>query len=69
VTLNGTNAQTGGTYYLLTSTNVTNKLSLWTPVWTNVVVTNGANNAFTFIGTNVITPGSGQQFYILSNTN
>jgi autotransporter-associated beta strand protein len=69
VTLNGTNAQTGGTYYLLASPNVTNKLSLWTPVWTNVVVTNGANNAFTFIGTNVITPGSGQQFYILSNTN
>jgi hypothetical protein len=39
-------------------------------VATNVVSTNGAaGNAFTFTGTNVATPNSGQQFYILSNTN
>ncbi len=69
LTLNGTNAQSGGTYYLLSSTNVALPLSNWITVWTNVVTTNGANNAFTYIGTNVITPGAGHQFYILSSTN
>jgi hypothetical protein len=69
VVITGTNAQTTGVYYLLASTNVALPLSLWIPVATNVVNTNGASGAFTFIGTNVAAPGGKQQFYILSNTN
>ena len=67
--INGTNGQSGGTYYLLASTNVATPLSQWTTVATNIVNTNGASGAFTFTGTNVASPGAGQQFYILSNTN
>ncbi len=66
VVISGTNAQAGGTYYLLQSTNVALPLSQWTPVATNVVST---TNNFTFIGTNAVLPGNAQQFYILSNTN
>jgi len=70
VVINGTNGVTGGTYYLLGTTNIAKPLVQWTPVATNVVNTNGAsNNGFSFTGTNVVTPGVGQQFYILSNTN
>jgi hypothetical protein len=69
VVITGTNAQATGVYYLLASTNMALPLSLWIPVATNVVNTNGASGAFTFIGTNVVTPGGKQQFYILSNTN
>ncbi|HSY20195.1 MAG TPA: autotransporter-associated beta strand repeat-containing protein, partial [Candidatus Acidoferrales bacterium] len=70
VIINGTNGVTGGTYYLLGTTNLIKPLVQWTPVATNVVITNGAsNNGFTFTGTNVITAGAGQQFYILSSTN
>jgi hypothetical protein len=29
----------------------------------------GVGGSFTFTGTNVVTPGDAQQFYILSNTN
>jgi hypothetical protein len=68
VVINATNGVTGGTYYLLASTNVAKPLSQWTVVATNVVNTNGASGAFTFIGTNVASPGT-NQFYILSNTN
>ncbi len=67
--ISGTNGQSGGTYYLLASTNVAKPLGLWIPVATNVVITNGASGAFMFTGTNVASPGAGQQFYILSNTN
>jgi hypothetical protein len=67
--ISGTNGLSGGTYYLLASTNLTKPFSQWTAVATNVVNTNGVNGAFTFIGTNVVSPGAGQQFYILSNTN
>jgi hypothetical protein len=69
VVINGTNGPSGGTYYLLDSTNVAKPLSQWTAVATNIVNTNGASGAFTFTGTNVASPGAGQQFYILSNTN
>jgi hypothetical protein len=69
VVINGTNGQAGGTYYLLTSTNVAKPLNQWLPVSTNVVNTNAAANGFTFIGTNVVAPNVAQQFYILSNTN
>jgi hypothetical protein len=69
VVINATNGQSGGAYYLLANTNVAKPLSQWTTVATNVVTATGATAAFTFIGTNVASPGAGQQFYILSNTN
>jgi hypothetical protein len=70
VVINGANGETGGTYYLLSGTNLAMPLSQWIPVATNVITTNGAvGNGFTFIGTNVIKAGSAQQFYFLSNTN
>ncbi len=67
--INGTNGVTGGTYYLLSTTNVAKPLNQWTAVATNVVNTNGTSGAFLFTGTNVVTPSLGQQFYILSSTN
>ena len=70
VTINATNGQAGGTYYLLGSTNLTTPVRQWLPLATNVINTNGGSaNGFTFSGTNVIHVGNPQQFYILSNTN
>jgi hypothetical protein len=69
VVLNGTNGQSGGTYYLLSSTNIAAPFNLWASVATNVIATNAPSNGFTFTGTNVVTPNGAQQFYILSNTN
>ena len=69
VVISGTNGVNGGTYYLMDSTNLAKPLSQWTAVATNVVNTNGASGGFTFTGTNAITTGLPQQFYILSNTN
>jgi hypothetical protein len=70
VAITGTNGQSGGTYYLLSTTNVAAPLSQWIPLATNVIVTNGsAGNGFTVTETNVIHAGSPQQFFILGNTN
>jgi hypothetical protein len=70
ITINATNGQSGGTYYLLGSTNISTPLNQWQPLATNVILTNGsAANGFTFTGTNVIHLINPQQFYILSNTN
>jgi hypothetical protein len=69
VVISGTNGVTGGTYYLLDSTNMTKPLSQWVSVATNIVSTNGASGAFTFTGTNAVSPNATNQFYILSNTN
>ena len=69
VLISGTNGETGGTYYLLASTDLGLPLSQWLVVATNVVNTNGNSGAFTFIGTNAAGAGAGQKFYILSNTN
>jgi len=66
VTLNATNGQAGCAYYLLESTNVALPRNQWTAVATNVL---GASGPYTFIGTNVVTTGASQQFYLLSNTN
>ena len=66
VVITATNGQAGDAYYLLESTNVAKPISQWVPVATNVL---GANGNYSFTGTNVVTPGSSQQFYILSNTN
>ncbi|MGA3181056.1 MAG: leucine-rich repeat protein [Verrucomicrobiota bacterium] len=60
--LNGINGQSGGTYYVLTSTNVALPLSQWTPVATNVL---GAGANFIITVTNGFTPGTPQRFYVL----
>jgi hypothetical protein len=66
VVITGTGGQGGDAYYLLSSTNVALPLNQWQTVATNVL---NANGSFTFIGTNAVTAGDQQQFYILSNTN
>ena len=65
VVITGSNGQAGDVYYLLASTSMALPLSQWTTVATNVL---SANGSFTFIGTNVVTPNSPGQFYMLSNT-
>jgi len=66
VVLNGTNAQSGATYYLLTSTNMTAPLNQWKTIATNVAA---ANNTYSFTNSNAVTPGAPIQFYMLSSTN
>ena len=66
VTMTVTDAQAGDAYYLLASTNLALPINQWLTVATNVPGTSGS---FTFTGTNAVTPGDRQQFYILSNTN
>jgi autotransporter-associated beta strand protein len=66
IVISGTNGQAGDAYYLLASTNMTLPISQWQTVATNVL---GAGGSFTFTGTNVVTAGDNQQFYILSSTN
>ena len=66
VVISGTNGEADAAYYLLSSTNVALPMNQWRTVATNIL---GGNGAFTFIGTNAVTPGSGHQFYLLSNTN
>jgi alpha-tubulin suppressor-like RCC1 family protein len=56
----------GGTYLLLTGTNITQPLNQWTPVWTNSVTTRGTNN-FTAMLSKVLIPRAPQQFYILQS--
>jgi hypothetical protein len=60
--LNGTNgtASAGGTFYVLSSTNVAAPLSSWTYIATNTYGTGGA-----FSVTNAIVPGVPNNFYIL----
>jgi hypothetical protein len=64
VVINGIQGDVGATYYLLTSTNVATPLPQWQVVATNVA----GSSTFTFIGTNAVSPGQMQQFYILSAT-
>ena len=52
----------GGTYYVLTSTNVPLPLSRWARVATNVL---GASGSFTITVTNTFTPSTPQRFYML----
>jgi alpha-tubulin suppressor-like RCC1 family protein len=54
-----------GTFYLLTSTNLTQPLSQWTPVRTNSVTARGTNN-FSAMLTNAVN-SSARQFYILQS--
>jgi autotransporter-associated beta strand protein len=65
VVISATNGDTGATYYLLDSTNVTTPVAQWKTIATNVA--NGSS--FSFTATNGVTAGAPQQFYILSSTN
>jgi hypothetical protein len=56
----GTNGTAGGTYYVLTSTDVATPLSSWTSIATNTFGPGGA-----FSVTNAIAPGTPKQFYLL----
>jgi hypothetical protein len=60
--LSATNGYTGGTYYLLTSTNVGLALSQWQPVATNVLVASGS---FSIADPHPYYRGTPRQFYIL----
>jgi PKD repeat protein len=60
--LNGTNGLSGGTYYLLMSTNLALPLGQWTIVATNVL---SASGNFTITATNTVNPNVPQRFYIL----
>jgi hypothetical protein len=62
VILNGTNGFAGGTYYVLTSTNLALPLSLWSPVSTNLLAAPGN---FTITATNGVLSNAARQFYIL----
>lgn len=56
--LSGTNGPAGGTYYVLTTTNLTVPPADWQVVSTNTFDSNGG-----FSVTNAINPGTTQQFY------
>jgi len=60
--LNTTNGQPGGTYYVLTTTNLALPLSQWTRVATNIP---SASGNFTITVTNTVTPTVLKRFYIL----
>jgi len=61
-TINATNGYIGGTYYLLTSTNLAKPFSQWTPVGTNVL---GASGNFSLTATNGYSSKVPQQFFLL----
>jgi alpha-tubulin suppressor-like RCC1 family protein len=55
----------GGKFNLLANTNLDQPLNQWMPIWTNSVITRGADN-FSATLTNVVGSGS-QQFFILQS--
>jgi len=60
--LNATNGVSGGTYYVLMSTNLALPFSQWAPVATNVL---SASGNFTITATNTVYLNVPQRFYIL----
>lgn len=60
--LNGANGLSGGTYYVLMSTNLAQPLSQWTPIATNVL---SASGNFNIIVTNAVDSKAPARFYIL----
>ena len=60
IVISGTGGAPGGTYYVLTSTNVALPLADWTRVTTNLF--DGAGN---FSATNAVDPNAPQRFYLL----
>ena len=67
--ISATNGVNGGPYYLLGATNAALPLNQWKALATNVITAGSGTATFTFTGTNVISAGLTQQFYILSSTN
>ena len=65
LTISATNSG-AGSVYLLTTTNLTTPISLWTPIWTNSLSGSGS---FKTNLLNAVNPAFKQQFYLLSNTN
>ncbi|HTR40699.1 MAG TPA: hypothetical protein VMH87_03710, partial [Pseudomonadales bacterium] len=61
LTLTATNGASGGQFVLLESTNLMLHLGQWTPVITNNFDANGHLN----LSTNIVTPGTPQEFYLL----
>jgi autotransporter-associated beta strand protein len=55
-----------GSVYLLASTNLAAPISLWTPIWTNVLSGSGS---FSTNLLNTVNSANQQEFYLLSNTN
>jgi uncharacterized repeat protein (TIGR03803 family) len=62
--LSSTNGQSGGIYYVLTTTNLALPLSQWTPVATNIP---SASGNFSITLSNTVTPTVAQRFYILES--
>jgi hypothetical protein len=60
--LSGTNPVAAGKYSVMTSTNLTQPISGWTPIWTNVL---GSNTNFTFTATNAVKLNDRKQFFLL----
>jgi hypothetical protein len=60
--VNGNNGLAGRTYMVVTSTDPTAALNLWSPVSTNVLAASGA---FTITATNAVNPGDPQRYYSL----
>ncbi|HWD91126.1 MAG TPA: hypothetical protein VG938_02140 [Verrucomicrobiae bacterium] len=58
----GTNGVAGGTYVVLSTTNLLSPLNQWTPIATNALETGGA---FTIRATNALSNPSAQQFFLL----
>ncbi|HEX9047730.1 MAG TPA: autotransporter-associated beta strand repeat-containing protein [Verrucomicrobiae bacterium] len=65
IVISGTNGQSGATAYLLAATNLAAPRSQWKTIATNVL----GGNAYNFIGTNAVSVGAPQEFYMLSSTN
>jgi len=61
--LSGSNGFVGGTYYVLSSTNVATPLNQWVPIATNVLTASGS---FTLTASNTVAAGTPQRFYIIS---
>lgn len=61
--ISGTNGSASGTFYVLTSTNVSLPISQWLKLSTNSF---GANGNFSV--TNAIPPGTKQQYYLIEQT-
>ena len=62
--LDGSISSSGGTCYVLTSTNLARPLSQWTPVATNVLGTGGT---FSITITNAVNPAALKGYYILKS--
>jgi hypothetical protein len=60
--LNATDGLLGWTYNVLMGTNVSQPLSQWTPISTNLLTTNGP---FTVVATNGVSAASAKRFYAL----